>query len=51
MFASAWGKQTTGEDVDFAIKVLPETVARLREISPLHNASKVNAGKRTVSAT
>jgi cysteine desulfurase len=45
------GKQTTGEDVDFAIKVLPETVARLREISPLHNASKVNAGKRTVSAT
>jgi cysteine desulfurase len=45
------GKQTTGEDVDFAIKVLPETVARLREISPLHNASKSNAGKKMVSAT
>ena len=45
------GKQTTGEDVDFAIKVLPETVARLREISPLHKASKSNAEKKVVSAT
>ena len=44
------GKQTAGEDVDFAIKVLPETVARLREISPLHKASKSNA-KKMVSAT
>ncbi len=45
------GKQTTDEDVDFAIKVLPETVARLREISPLHNASKTNPEKKTVSAS
>jgi cysteine desulfurase len=30
------GKQTTQEDVDFAIRVIPETVARLREISPVY---------------
>lgn len=30
------GKQTTQEDVDFAISVIPETVGRLREISPLY---------------
>lgn len=30
------GKQTTTEDVEFAIQVIPETVARLREISPLY---------------
>jgi cysteine desulfurase len=30
------GKQTTEQDVDFALTVVPETVARLREISPLH---------------
>jgi cysteine desulfurase len=30
------GKQTTQDDIDFAIKVIPETVARLREISPLY---------------
>ncbi len=30
------GKQTTREDVDFAIGVIPETVARLREISPIY---------------
>ncbi|HSM85366.1 MAG TPA: cysteine desulfurase family protein [Candidatus Limnocylindrales bacterium] len=30
------GKQTTQEDIDFAIQVLPETVGRLREISPLY---------------
>src|SRR5258707_11122472 len=30
------GKQTTAEDVDFAISVIPETVARLREISPIY---------------
>lgn len=28
------GKQTTEQDIDFAIGVLPETVARLRELSP-----------------
>lgn len=30
------GKQNTREEVDFAIKVIPETVARLREISPAY---------------
>jgi cysteine desulfurase len=29
------GKQTTQDDIDFAIKVIPETVSRLREISPV----------------
>lgn len=30
------GKQNTKEEVEFAIKVIPETVARLREISPVY---------------
>jgi cysteine desulfurase len=30
------GKQTTEQDVDFAINLLPETVARLRELSPAY---------------
>ncbi len=30
------GKQTTQEDIEFATKVIPETVARLREISPAY---------------
>ncbi len=35
------GKQTREEDVDFAISVIPETVARLREISPLYHKQTV----------
>src|SRR5262249_17104584 len=35
------GKQTTQEDIDFAGKVIPETVARLREISPAYNKQTV----------
>jgi cysteine desulfurase len=35
------GKQTTQEDVDFAIQVVPETVARLREISPVYQKQPV----------
>ena len=31
------GKQNTAEDVDTLLGVLPETVARLRELSPLYN--------------
>jgi cysteine desulfurase len=31
------GKQTTPQDIDFAISVIPETVGRLREISPLYH--------------
>ncbi len=30
------GKQTTEEDIDFAARTIPETVARLREISPAY---------------
>ncbi|MBZ5523555.1 MAG: cysteine desulfurase [Acidobacteriia bacterium] len=36
------GKQTTEEDIDFALTVIPEAVARLREISPAY--SKQAAG-------
>lgn len=36
------GKQTTQEDIDFAIKVIPETVARLREISPAYHKQTVS---------
>jgi len=28
------GKQTTAADIDFALALVPETVARLRELSP-----------------
>jgi cysteine desulfurase len=35
------GKQTTQEDVDFAVSVIPETVGRLREISPLYHKQTV----------
>jgi cysteine desulfurase len=31
------GKQTTEEDIDFALTVIPEAVARLREISPAYS--------------
>jgi cysteine desulfurase len=31
------GKHNTKEDVDFAISILPTTVARLRELSPVYN--------------
>ena len=29
------GKQTTSEDIDFALSIIPATVARLRELSPV----------------
>jgi cysteine desulfurase len=31
------GKQNTADDVDFAIQLVPASVARLRELSPLYN--------------
>ncbi len=31
------GKQNTAEDVDFALDLIPSTVARLRELSPVYN--------------
>jgi cysteine desulfurase len=36
------GKQNTSEDVDLLLSILPETVSRLRELSPIYN--KVQAG-------
>jgi cysteine desulfurase len=35
------GKQSSQDDVDFAVRVVPETVARLREISPAYNKQTV----------
>jgi cysteine desulfurase len=29
------GKQTSQEDIDFALSIIPATVARLRELSPV----------------
>ncbi len=31
------GKQNTSEDVEFALSLIPQTVARLRELSPVYN--------------
>jgi cysteine desulfurase len=36
------GKQNTSEDVDLLLSILPATVSRLRELSPIYN--KVQAG-------
>jgi len=33
------GKQNTPEDVDFALGLIPETVARLRDLSPVYKAA------------
>jgi len=35
------GKHNTSEDVDYALSVLPETVVRLRELSPLYQKTAV----------
>jgi cysteine desulfurase len=37
------GKQTTTEDIDFGVQVVPEAVARLREISPAYRSSATHA--------
>lgn len=43
------GKQTTNEDIDFALSVVPATVARLREISPLHRRQEIgSSGDRII---
>jgi len=36
------GKQNTPEDVQFALDLLPQTVARLRELSPVYNKQVVS---------
>ena len=37
------GKQNTAEDIDIALALVPETVARLRELSPVHKKQAVNS--------
>jgi cysteine desulfurase len=37
------GKQNSAEDVDFAIQLVPASVARLRELSPLYNKSAIQS--------
>ncbi|HYA95949.1 MAG TPA: cysteine desulfurase NifS, partial [Terriglobales bacterium] len=37
------GKQNTAEEVEYALSILPETVARLRELSPLYQKSVVSS--------
>ena len=36
------GKQTTREDIDFALALVPETIARLRELSPVYRKQAVS---------
>jgi cysteine desulfurase len=36
------GKQNTAEDVDFALALVPETVARLRELSPAYRKAAIS---------
>lgn len=36
------GKQTTEEDIDIALALIPETVARLRELSPVYRKEPVS---------
>jgi cysteine desulfurase len=36
------GKQNTPEDVEFALSLIPPTVARLRELSPVYNKTAVS---------
>jgi cysteine desulfurase len=35
------GKQTTAEEIDFVLALVPETVARLRELSPVYSKQTV----------
>ncbi|HEY6339405.1 MAG TPA: aminotransferase class V-fold PLP-dependent enzyme [Candidatus Sulfotelmatobacter sp.] len=36
------GKQTSAEDIDFALALVPETVARLRELSPAYKRQEIS---------
>jgi cysteine desulfurase len=33
----SWGKQNTAADLDFALSLIPASVARLRELSPSYH--------------
>jgi len=37
------GKQTVAEDIDFALALVPETVARLRELSPTYRKAALSS--------
>jgi cysteine desulfurase len=37
------GKQNTSDDVDFALSLVPQTVARLRELSPVYPKAAVSS--------
>ena len=37
------GKQNTSEEVDFALSLMPQTVGRLRELSPVYNREVVSS--------
>jgi cysteine desulfurase len=37
------GKQNTAEDVDFALELVPQTVARLREMSPVYKRAALSS--------
>lgn len=37
------GKQNTPDDVEFALSLLPQTVARLRDLSPVYNRTAVSS--------
>jgi cysteine desulfurase len=37
------GKQNTAEDIDIAVALVPETVARLRELSPMYRRQAIKA--------
>jgi len=37
------GKQNSGEDIEFALSLVPQTVARLRELSPVYNKTAVSS--------
>jgi len=37
------GKQSTAEDIDIALALVPETVARLRELSPTHRKVAISS--------
>jgi len=36
------GKQNTAEDVEFALALVPETVSRLRDLSPAYRRQPVS---------
>src|SRR5205814_7614012 len=43
------GKQNTQQDIAFAVSMVPETVARLRELSPLYKKAAVRSQQSAVS--